>query len=124
MLQILPALILMILNGPSHAERWVEGTRQPSALESATVKLVPDLAITRTRGQERALHALLSLSGSSEVAEAIMHLISMHVVECRPGEPMLQPVFPAIRTFGEPPTRAESDCFAESQRSRDGPSTR
>lgn len=129
MLPLLPALILLLLNGPANIERLAEGGALPAALAAIQQRI--DTPQTRGSLQARADHlamaSLLSLSGDPQISRALARLLAFNVVSDEPkpvpagvtAEPEDTEPPPIERSLGKP-----QDGFLRCQRSRDGPHCR
>jgi hypothetical protein len=113
MLPILPALILLLLHGPSNFERLATEGRLPAGLEAFHREIEPAVA-----NRDRAMLALLA-TRDPQLSSALYALL-------RSEEPALQPVkrikarAPRVEIYaGEAP--APRDGFEECRRTRDGP---
>lgn len=125
MLPLLPALLLLILQGPSSVERMALDGRLPAALEAIHRQMESQdhKSPAVSKAEEAMLASLLALSNDPQVSHALIKLLSL-------GEPAAMPrPSLAIEAQDESPPNsiAEGDSavpvegFAESQRSRDGP---
>ena len=126
MLPLLPALILLLLNGPANLERMAERGALPAALAAIHQKAAPqNQTLNSAKAEQYALASLLSLTGDPQLSRALAQIFSLQVA-CE-VLPSAQP--PAIKeadSSGEPPPIAHSigkpqRGFLHSQRSRDGP---
>ena len=130
MLPLLPALILLLLNGPANIERLAEGGALPAAIAAVQQKVAaaPNSNFAQARADQLALASLLSLSGDPQLSKALAHIFAMHV-DCD-VQPSVQPDGLVQEEKGnEPPPIARSigdtrEGFLNSQRSRDGPLSR
>ena len=127
MLPLLPALLLLILQGPSSVERMALDGRLPAALEAIHRQMESQdhKSPSVSKADEAMLASLLALSVDPQVSHALIKLLSL-------GEPALtrKPTIAIEAQAESPPPIAECDSavpvegFAESQRSRDGPFAR
>jgi hypothetical protein len=123
----LPALFLLILQGPSDFERMASGGRLPAALEAlhrhletpAAQKLVQD-----EKGRELLLASLLAM-GADDLGKAIAELLALDLeaapkpaAEAEPGPTSHPP------TQHEEPPQWRGDDFSTPGRTRDGPAAR
>ena len=110
MLPILPALLLLFLQGPANLERMALEGRLPAAMDGSHRIEIRD---------DRALAALLSASNNTELSSAILALINWSVDKptSAPSEPISTNVVVPVAQV-----KATEDGFKSSQRSRDGPS--
>jgi|GEM_PF-1135084 len=126
MLPLLPALLLLILQGPSSIERMALDGRLPAALEAIHQQMESrdHTSPAMSKADEAMLASLLAMSGDPQVSHALIKLLSL-------GEPVAFASAPRLEiepeTDDPPNPRPERDTvvlvdgFAESQRSRDGP---
>jgi hypothetical protein len=116
MLPILPALLFLLLHGPSNVERLAQEGRLPAGLEGMR-RETAQVAATPDRRSQAAMVAMLS-SHDPCLTQALIELF-------RPDEPepVAPPVAQTIRpaTPIEPLVRSIADGFSECRRSRDGP---
>jgi hypothetical protein len=127
MLNLLPALLLLLLNGPANIERMAEGGALPAALASIQQRIdSPDRQVSAAaRADQMALASLLSMSGDPRMSQALARIFCLNIV-CEPvpsakPEKLLDEESgseppPVVRVDGQP-----RDGFLDSQRSRDGP---
>ena len=104
MLPILPAILLLFLQGPANIERLAHEGRLPAAIEAV-------------HSDDRAIAALLAAS-HSELSHALLALIDWSESESKPIKKQEISTFVAIVPH---PITATSSGFTTSQRSRDGP---
>ncbi len=126
MLPLLPALLLLILQGPSSIEKMALDGRLPAALEAIHQQMESrdHKSPAMSKADEAMLASLLAMSGDPQISHALIKLLSL-------GEPAYVPAVPHLEVEPEqddpPNTYAECDSavpvdgFAKSQRSRDGP---
>lgn len=126
MLPLLPALILLLLNGPANIERLAEGGALPAALAAIQQRVsAPQSQMSQARADQYAFASLLSLSGDPQLSRALAQIFSINVA-CE-AAPSAQPEkLLADESSGEPPPITRSigkphQGFLDSQRSRDGP---
>lgn len=109
MLPILPALLLLFLQGPANIERLALEGRLPMVLEAAHRLDAQD---------EKAFAALFAASNTTELSSAILALMQWTESESVPSPAKPIAVFAAIDTR---PPLAIKEGFRCCQRSRDGP---
>ena len=119
MFPILPALILLLLQGPSNFERLSVDGRLPGALEAIHHRMALPGAQRLTDHEEQALASLIAAGASIDLTRALMSLLWTADETPRLNAPetvaFAQPAdYPATSA---PP----KDGFARSQRTRDGP---
>lgn len=121
MLPLLPALILLLLQGPSNVERLALEGRLPAALQAVHATL--DRPALPAEEQRKVLAQLLSVSSDAELTRVFASLLALVTDDPEtkdaetPGEERSAPTLPTE-------TRARvPDGFLACQRSRDGPST-
>jgi len=130
MLPLLPALLLLILQGPSSVERMALDGRLPAALEAIHrhMESRDHQSPAVSKADEAMLASLLALSSDPQVSHALIKLLSLgEPFQASSGKSKL-----VIEAQDESPPSAivEGDAaipvegFAESQRSRDGPFAR
>jgi len=126
MLPILPALLLLILQGPSSIEKMALDGRLPAALEAISRQMEANNNRSNAveRSDEAVLATLLAFSGDPDLSNALYKLLSLDQAadQVRPGikdpgdaEPESNPILPC----GD--NRPLPVICLESQRSRDGP---
>ncbi len=119
MLPLLPALILLLLHGPSNIETLSHNGGLPRALHAVQR---PDSApvLQRAKADEYALASLLRLSGDPQFSSALSALLVMRSEEV---EASFGPVVaePHGTNFPAPFDGKLREGFDRSQRSRDGP---
>ena len=126
MLPILPALLLLILQGPSSIEKMALDGRLPAALEAISRQMEAQNHRSNKvdRSDEAVLATLLAFSGDPDLSNALYKLLSLDqptdqvrasLVDLGDSEPERSP----IMSSGEVP--ALPVVSLESQRSRDGP---
>lgn len=125
MLPILPALLLLILQGPSSIEKMALDGRLPAALEAVSRRM--EAQDHRSGSIEKAdaavLASLLALSGDPDLSHALIQLLSLDQGPDTSGKAKLRKLDEWIErvrldTNSEPILPEPS---LESQRSRDGP---
>ncbi len=115
MLPILPALILLLLHGPSNIERLAREGRLPAALDAIHREM--DRAPVAATATEQAIIASLLATTDPHLSHALFSLLRPE----SPGKPAkaLEPREP--QTPAEPPEPTPADGFSECRRTRDGP---
>ncbi len=135
MLQLLPALILLLLNGPANIERMAEGGALPAALAAIQHRIDSgeSASLSQDRADRFALASLLSLSGDSQISHALVRLLisdlGSRISDLRESDVapdgrffQLEPLDSDQRSpIRDPISGIAQEGFAESQRSRDGP---
>jgi len=125
MLPLLPALILLLLNGPANLERMAEHGALPKALQAIHQRsLDNDQKLDSAKADQFALASLLSLTGDPQLSSALAQIFSIQVAaEAQPVSSTFSQAEsddsdppPVDRTIGTP-----QRGFLSSQRSRDGP---
>lgn len=125
MLPILPALLLLILQGPSSIEKMALDGRLPAALEAVSRRM--EAQDHRSGSMEKAdaavLASLLALSGDPDLSHALIQLLSLDQGSDNSGKAKLRKLDEWVErvrldTKSEPILPEPS---LESQRSRDGP---
>ena len=128
MLPLLPALILLLLNGPAHVERMAEGGALPAALAAIQQRAERPGSFKQARADELMLASLLSLSGDPQVSHALARILSIQYTNEPAASAQPEGLLRAEPAGEPPPTDSPSgktrDGFLNSQRSRDGPASR
>jgi hypothetical protein len=124
MLPILPALLLLILQGPSSIERMALEGRLPAALQAASRQIESqDRNLGTTEEAEAAVWAsLLAIGGDPELSGALYRLLSLdagtpepsRLVKDEPEGWLDSPPIPS-------PDASLPEEFVQCRRSRDGP---
>jgi hypothetical protein len=135
MLPLLPALILLLLNGPANIERMAEVGALPAALAAIQHRIDSGetVSLSQARADQFALASLLSLSGDPQISHALARLL-ISDLGSRTTDLGESDVAPASRLveleslgsnqispIRDPQSEFPQDGFADSQRSRDGP---
>lgn len=121
MFPLLPALILLLLNGPANLERLAADGRLPAAL--ASVQARADQAKNLSRADELALASLLTLDGST--ADALFRLLaSDSLISENREEPLVAPEVDQTPPDVPPELGDPHDGLGTCRNSRDGPSAR
>lgn len=116
MLPILPALILLLLQGPSNVERLAQAGRLPEALEAIHRQM-----ITEAPSADVAMASLLTLGSDRDLAQALALILSADDLPM-PAAPALDlEDDPRPAAAPEPERRPLPDAFQTSRRTRDGP---
>jgi hypothetical protein len=125
MLPILPALLLLILQGPSSIERMALDGRLPAALEAVSRQIEShDRSLGSSENAEAAVWAsLLAFSGDPELSGALYRLLSLDAAVIpqptsdgmEPDDWVDPPKYQRSGTFTLP------DAYVQCRRSRDGP---
>jgi hypothetical protein len=121
MLPLLPALILLFLQGPAGIERMAWNGQLPGALD-ALHRQISSAPEKSALAEEIVLASLLTASGDRQVSRALFQLLSF----IEPTEERLQPAIIAYEAsppvFIPPPALGDlRDGFCDCRRSRDGP---
>ncbi len=121
MLPLLPALILLLLQGPSNFERLAVNGRLPAALEAMHRQMAQPGEVQLTRSEEQALASLIAGDSSVELSQALLHFLRFGAEKPQQTvifeDPSPQPI---IARGDSPP---QQDGFSRFQRTRDGPAT-
>jgi hypothetical protein len=121
---LLPALILLLLQGPANVERMALDGRLPAALEALQARM-PDQDVS-ARGQAVALASLLAVSGDPQLSHALFALLRIPpqvaaTEQPKAVKPLEEPTGPPL----VPKSLGSSQAgFLKLQRSRDGPAVR
>jgi hypothetical protein len=124
MLPILPALLLLILQGPSSIERLAHEGRLPEALQAVSRQLeMQDNGSERSKDAEAAvLASLLAMGSDPDLSHALFQLLSLDQLDAPPthssnADLRVEP--PDIPTYE---ISRIPDAFRTCGRTRDGPS--
>ena len=125
MLPILPALLLLILQGPSSLERMALDGRLPAALQAVTRQIEnADANFAEIEDADVAVWAsILAFSGDPELSGALYRLLSLDATAI----PMRRHVgfepddWVAPPAFRTPDQKSLPDAYIQCRRSRDGP---
>lgn len=118
MLPLLPALLLLLLQGPSNVERLAQDGRLPEALNSLNRQMAVSMGAA-----DLAMTSLLSVSNDASLAHALATLLSSG--EPAPPAKSSSPIRP-ISLIG-PILQGRTGCgcldegYAQACRTRDGP---
>jgi hypothetical protein len=119
MLPLLPALILMLLQGPSNFERFAVDGRLPAALEAIHRQMAMTGTERLSEREEQALASLIAAGSSAQLTRALMSFFWLDDEKPRLTTPISRdPSRPVACTCESPPPQ---DGFERSQRTRDGP---
>ena len=116
MLPLLPALLLLLLQGPSNIERLAQAGRLPEALDSLHRQIFVSPAAA-----DLAMTSLLQMSGDESLAQALATLLGSSEA------PPQTPATPArVEEIGAPApvdrsAIATDEGYSENRRTRDGP---
>ena len=121
MLPLLPALILLLLQGPANIERMAGSGQLPAALHVLT-RHIASSSDRSSAADEVVLASLLAAGQDQQVSKALLHLLTL-VEASEPERPRVrvlsdtdQPRIPIPPSLGR-----LCSGFIHSQRSRDGP---
>jgi hypothetical protein len=121
MLPLLPALILLFLQGPANIERMASVGQLPGALNALHRQMATPHKRVRP-ADEVVLASLLAVSGDRELSEALWQLLSLTSTtnpEIKPVVVFDQEHSPPIPI---PPSLGQlQDGYVDGRRSRDGP---
>lgn len=120
MFPFLPALLLLILQGPAKVERMACDGRLPGALESLHRQIAAPTARVRS-ADELVLASLVGLGGDHALSRALMHWFALAEPETAPAESGRAIEDPAPQLSAPPPSFHLQDGFNACRRSRDGP---
>jgi hypothetical protein len=125
MLPILPALLLLILQGPSSIEKMALDGRLPAALEAINRQMeAQDHRLSAIeRADEAVLATLLAIGGDPDLSHALFKLLALDQSADSVDRPVPEPsdVADECQAFQTDETSALPVVSIESQRSRDGP---
>lgn len=115
MLPLLPALLLLLLQGPSNIERLAQDGRLPEALDSLHRQM-----FVSPGAADLAMSSLLQMSGDESLAQALATLLST------PEAPAISSARWQSDVISLPvlPSRERvsvAEGFSENRRTRDGP---
>ncbi len=115
MLPLLPALLLLLLQGPSNIERLAQDGRLPEALDSLHRQM-----FVSPGAADLAMSSLLQMSGDESLAQALATLLSTPDAPAmtapqNQGDEIALPVLPSRERV------AVAEGLSENRRSRDGP---
>ncbi len=125
MLPILPALLLLILQGPSTIEVMASEGRLPAALQAVSRRLESqDQRIGNLEEVDAAvLASFLAIGNDSDISRVLFHLLALETFT----EPKPEVGTPELADEESPPpifcaeTPRFPDAFVACRRSRDGP---
>lgn len=135
MLPLLPALILLLFNGPAHVERMADGGALPAALAAIQQRIDSGetVSLSQARADHLALASLLSFGGDPQISHALARLLisdlGSRISDLRGSDPAPLSHLSELDSLSSDPRCAIRDPrselpragFAECQRSRDGP---
>ena len=125
MLPILPALLLLILQGPSTIERMALDGRLPAALQAVSRQIEShDRSLASSEDAEAAVWAsLLAFSGDPELSGALIRLLSLESDESqKQSQRGFEPDdWVDLPTYLSPDFASLPDAQVQCRRSRDGP---
>jgi hypothetical protein len=121
MLPILPALLLMLLQGPANIERMASEGQLPAALNAIHRQMECSHRGFEQPAEQVVLASLLAVSQDREMSQALFRLLSIP-----PQQEVASGANEPLELVGEAPPcppRIDFDQrhFVDSQRSRDGP---
>lgn len=125
MLPILPALLLLILQGPSSVEKMARDGRLPAALEAVSRQM--EIQEHRSGSLEKAdaavLASLLAFGSDPDLSKALFKLLSLDQAPLsESGSPrpaaIAENQSPVLPSGDSPPLQ---DAYRDCRRSRDGP---
>ncbi len=120
MLPLLPALILLLLQGPANVERMAGSGQLPGALQALHRQMASASSET-SKAEEVVFASLLAVSGDKDMSRALLHLLTF--IEPPEAE---RPILVSTEE-SSPPTPippllgAPQDGYFDCRRSRDGP---
>lgn len=121
MLPLIPALLLLILNGPANAEQPAQRAQWTSVFR--VFQLGGRAPGSELANGEESLKGLLSLSDDPRFTRALYHLLwdSMNAKEQVDAASQARAPFVPILGLSD---RYSEDAYQDCRRSRDGPSSR
>jgi len=119
MLPLLPALILMLLQGPSNFERLAVDGRLPAALEAIHRHMAQPGSEKLSEREEQALASLIAAGSSAQLTRALMSFLWHGDEKPQSAEPPACESSQPVVCFNDSPPAP--DGFERSQRTRDGP---
>ena len=119
MLPLLPALILLLLQGPSNFERLVVDGRLPAALEAIHRQMASSESEQLSDRDQQELASLLSGGIDSQLSHAFLALFKKHEPANQPRQVASNSQNSRVPDLDLP--HGPRDGFERSQRSRDGP---
>ena len=119
MLPFIPALILLLLQGPSNFERLAMDSRLPAALEAIHRQMAEPGGSLLSEREEQALASLIAAGTNAHLTRALISFLWNDVdvaksLDCSSTE-LRKPI---IGSCTSPPPQ---NGFSRSQRTRDGP---
>lgn len=120
MLPILPALLLLLLQGPANIDRMAAEGRLPAALKSMHRGIAAPANRLSSAADNVVLASLIAVSSDHEISQVLLNILSLVEtgVENSPSEFGAEP---RQSIAGPPQLGALTDGFLSCQRSRDGP---
>jgi len=119
MLPLLPALILLLLQGPSSFERLAVDGRLPAALEAINRQIVQPGSEKLSEREEQALASLIAAGTSAELTRVLMSFLWQDGAKPQTSKPIdLESSRPIVCHLN---CLSLQDGFERSQRTRDGP---
>ena len=118
MFPLFPALILLLLQGPSNFERCAIDGRLPAALEAIHRQSAQLGTSGLSEHQEQVLATLIA--SGTEISQALLTILWRNEERTNPDVPCETGPRTHFLPADSPPS---SDGFGESQRARDGPTT-
>ena len=120
MLPLIPALILLLLQGPSNFERLTMDARLPAALEVIHRQLLEPGNSQLSEREEQALASLIASGKGAQLTQALLSFLWQE------EEVRTKPTFRDCQdlestSITSPPTSRRQDGYADCRRSRDGP---
>jgi hypothetical protein len=121
MFPLFPALIFLLLQGPSNFDRLAFEARLPAALEAIHRQMAQPGAAQLSEQQEQALATLIASGSAAQISQALFSFLWSNQDEPLVAEAAdLVRRQPAIGPGESPPP---SDGYAQCRRTRDGPLT-
>lgn len=120
MLPIIPALLLLLLQGPANIERMASEGRLPAALDAMHRHMAKPTQSQVRPTENVVLASLLAVSNDREMSQFLWQMLSI----AEPTDPVVSiPVEPeAVAPIECPPRLGDiSEGFFASGRTRDGP---
>jgi hypothetical protein len=117
MLPLLPALILLLLQGPSNFARLAVAGKLPAVLDAFHRQLAQPGASQLSEREEQVLASLIAATSTTQLSHALLSYL--RAGDERPGTPEFSPR--VVIVLSAPPLL--QDGFTRSQRTRDGPLT-
>jgi hypothetical protein len=119
MLPFIPALILLLLQGPSNFERLAMDARLPAALEAIHRQMAEPGGSQLSEREEQALASLIAAGTNVQLTRALISFLWNGPETTSKSDPSsIELAIPVIGNNASPPPQ---DGFERSQRTRDGP---